>query len=199
MDKAINGEEKEEEECLKDIYQYNEINVLVKGFFLLDNDIKKLYNNLKSIHNNINIVILNANIVFGIEHIFGILKIINEEIKRKEERGIKNFDVEFLLRICYTSQISHAFQLLSDNKTNDFICILFSKSLSDIKKIYIDLKNYGEEDVSNSLIQISESKKLNILKLFFNKDLKDIGNLSIIKDDLKFRNFLIERSAIVLK
>lgn len=188
-----------EEEYLKDVYQYDEINVLVKGFFLLDNDIKKLYNSLKSIHNDINIVIVNANIVFGIEHIFGILKIINEEIKRKEERGIKNFDVEFLLRICYTSQISYAFQLLNDNKTNDFIFILFSKNLTDIKKIYIDLKNYGKEDTSNSLIQISESKKLNILKLFFNKDLKDLGNLSIINDDLEFQNFLIERSAIVLK
>jgi tRNA threonylcarbamoyladenosine modification (KEOPS) complex Cgi121 subunit len=198
LNKAINGKEKEEE-YLKDIYQYDEINVLVKGFFLLDNDIKKLYNSLKSIHNDINIVIVNANIVFGIEHIFGILKIINEEIKRKGERGIKNFDVEFLLRICYTSQISYAFQLLNDNKTNDFIFILFSKNLTDIKKIYIDLKNYGEEDISNSIIQISESKKLNILKLFFNKHLNDLRNLSIIKDDLKFQNFLIERSAIVLK
>jgi tRNA threonylcarbamoyladenosine modification (KEOPS) complex Cgi121 subunit len=198
LDKSINGKEMEEE-YLKDVYQYDEINVLVKGFFLLDNDIKKLYNSLKSIHNDINIVIVNANIVFGIEHIFGILKIINEEIKRKEERGIKNFDVEFLLRICYTSQISYAFQLLNDNKTNDFIFILFSKNLTDIKKIYIDLKNYGKEDTSNSLIQISESKKLNILKLFFNKDLKDLGNLSIINDDLEFQNFLIERSAIVLK
>jgi tRNA threonylcarbamoyladenosine modification (KEOPS) complex Cgi121 subunit len=198
LDKSINGKEMEEE-YLKDVYQYDEINVLVKGFFLLDNDIKKLYNSLKSIHNDINIVIVNANIVFGIEHIFGILKIINEEIKRKEERGIKNFDVEFLLRICYTSQISYAFQLLNDNKTNDFIFILFSKNLTEIKKIYIDLKNYGKEDTSNSLIQISESKKLNILNLFFNKDLKDLGNLSIINDDLKFQNFLIERSAIVLK
>jgi tRNA threonylcarbamoyladenosine modification (KEOPS) complex Cgi121 subunit len=198
LDKSINGKEMEEE-YLKGVYQYDEINVLVKGFFLLDNDIKKLYNSLKSIHNDINIVIVNANIVFGIEHIFGILKIINEEIKRKEERGIKNFDVEFLLRICYTSQISYAFQLLKDNKTNDFIFILFSKNLIDIKKIYINLKNYGKEDTSNSLIQISESKKLNILKLFFNKDLKDLGNLSIINDDLKFQNFLIERSAIVLK
>jgi tRNA threonylcarbamoyladenosine modification (KEOPS) complex Cgi121 subunit len=198
LDKTNNGEEKEEE-YLKDIYQYDEINVLVKGFFLLDNDIKKLYNSLNSIHNDINIVIVNANIVFGIEHIFGILKIINEEIKRKEKREIKNFDIEFLLRICYTNQISSAFQLLSDNKTNDFICILFSKSLSNIKKIYIDLKNYGEEDISNSLVQMSETKKLNILKLFFNKDLKDLGNLAIIKDNLKFQNFLIERSAIVLK
>jgi tRNA threonylcarbamoyladenosine modification (KEOPS) complex Cgi121 subunit len=198
LNKAINGKEKEEE-YLKDIYQYDEINVLVKGFFLLDNDIKKLYNSLKSIHNDINIVIVNANIVFGIEHIFGILKIINEEIKGKGKRGIKNFDVEFLLRICYTSQISYAFQLLNDNKTNDFIFILFSKNLTDIKKIYLDLKNYGEEDISNSLIQISEFKKLNILKLFFNKDLNDLGNLSIIKDDLKFQNFLIERSAIVLR
>jgi tRNA threonylcarbamoyladenosine modification (KEOPS) complex Cgi121 subunit len=198
LDKAVNGEERKEE-YLKDIYQYDEFNVLIKGFYLVDNNLKKLYDNLKAIHNDINIVIVNANIVFGIEHIFGILKIINEEIKRKEEREIKNFNVEFLLRICYTNQISHAFQLLSDNKTNDFICILFSKSLSNIKKIYIDLKNYGDEDISNSLIQISEAKKLHILRLFYNKDLKDVENLSIIKDDLKFQNFLIERSAIVLK
>ncbi len=198
MDKADNGEEKKVE-YLKDIYQYEELNILIKGFFLLDNDIKKLYDNLKSIHKDINIVIVNANIVFGIEHIFGILKIINEEIKRNEKREIKNFDVEFLLRICYTNQISYAFQLLSDNKTNDFICILFSKSLSNIKKAYIDLKNYGEEDIPNSLIQTSEAKKLHILRLFFKKDLKDLGNSFIIKDDLKFQNFLIERSAIVLK
>ncbi len=169
------NDEVEEEEGFKDIYQCEELKVLVKGFFLLDNDIKKLYDKIRSIHKDVNLVIVNANIVFGLDHIFGIIKIINEEIKRKEEREIKNFDIEFLLRICYTDQISYAFQMVNDNKSNNsFICILFSKCLTDIKNAYIDLKNYGKEDYDNTLVQISKAKKLYILKLFFNKDLKDL-------------------------
>ncbi len=196
----MNKEEEElEKTYFKDIYQYEELNVLAKGFFLLDNNIKKLYDHLKSNHKDIDIVIVNSNIVFGLEHILGIMRIINEEIRRKGERGIKNFDVEFLLRICYTNQISYAFRLLSDNKTNEFICILFSKSLSNIKKAYVDLKNYGKEDNTNTLIQISDAKKQHILRLFFNKDFNDVCYLSIIKDDERFQKYLVERSAICLK
>jgi tRNA threonylcarbamoyladenosine modification (KEOPS) complex Cgi121 subunit len=184
------------EEHINSIYHYGELKVLVKGYFLLDNNIKKLYDNLKSKHKNINIVIVNSNIVFGIEHIFGIMKVINEEMKRNEEREIRNFDIEFLLRICYTNQISNALEILNENKNNNFICILFSKYLSNVEHVYADLRKYGKED--NNLIQISEEKKLQILNLFFKKDLKDSDNW-IIKDDHKFQKFLIERATIALK
>ncbi len=80
-------------ENIKDIHTYGEIKVLVSGFFLLDNNIKKLYDSLKANHKETNIVIVNSNIVFGLEHIFGIIKIINEEMKLKVHREIKNFDV----------------------------------------------------------------------------------------------------------
>ncbi len=184
------------EKNIKDIHNYGEIKVLVKGFFLLDNNIKKLYDNLKVNHRDTNIVIVNSNIVFGLEHILGIIKIINEEMKLKMPREIKNFDVEFLLRICYTNQILNAFQVLNDNKNNNFVCILFSKCFLNIEQAYIDLKNHGKEN--NDLIQISEAKKLHIIKLFFKKDLKDLDTI-FIKDDQKFQKFLIERSAIALK
>ncbi len=189
------------EEYLKDVYQFGDLKVLIKGFFLLDNNIKKLYDDLKAAHKDTNIAIVNSNIVFGLGHIFGIIKIINEEMKSKEEREIKNLDIEFLLRICYTNQILYAFQVLNDDKSNNdnsFICILFSKYLSNIKNTYIDLKNCGKEDNTNTLIQISEAKKLHILKIFFNQDIKDLDNISVIKDDHKFQKFLIERSAISL-
>ncbi len=194
------NDEVEVEEGFNDIYQCEELKVLVKGFFLFDNDIKKLYDKIRSIHKDVYLVIVNANIVFGLDHIFGIMKIINEEIKRKEEKDIKNFDIEFLLRICYTDQISYAFQMVNDNKSNNsFICILFSKCLTSIKNAYIDLKNYGKEDYDNTLIQISKAKKLYILKLFFDKNLKDLDLLYILKDNFEFQKFLIERSAIALK
>jgi len=190
------GEAGERERDIEGIYHYGELKVLVKGFFLFDNNIKKLYDYLKSKHKNINIVIVNSNVVFGIEHIFGILNIINEEIKRKEEREIKNLDIEFLLRICYTNQISNALEILNENKNNNVVCILFSKYLSNIERAYGDLKNYGKED--NGLIQLSDDKKLQIIKLFFKKDLKN-SDIFIIKDGHKFQKFLIERAAIALK
>ena len=186
-------EEGKEEGRIKDMYDYGELKVLIKGFFLIDNNIRKLYDILKSNHKDVNIVIVNSNIVFGLEHVFGILRIIHTEMEIGKQREIKNFEIEFLLRICYTDQISNAFKILDDNKNYSFICILFSKSLSSVKDTYIQLKNFGIE--SSDLIQTSEAKKLHILEVFFKKDVKDSNN-QFIKDDQKFQQLLIERSAI---
>lgn len=184
------------EENIKDIGIYGETKVLVRGFSLLDNNIKKLYDILKSDHKETNIVIVNSNIVFGLEHIFGIIRIINEEMRVKAHREITNYDVEFLLRICYTNQILSAFKILNDSKNNNFVCILFSKCISNVEHAYMDLKGYGKEN--NDLLKISHAKKLHIINLFFKKDLKDM-NTALINDDLKFQKFLIERAAIALK
>jgi tRNA threonylcarbamoyladenosine modification (KEOPS) complex Cgi121 subunit len=186
-------EEGKAERLIKDMYDYGELKVLIKGFFLLDNNIRKLYGILKSNHKDVNIVIVNSNIVFGLEHVFGILRIIHTEMEIGKQREIKNFEIEFLLRICYTDQISNAFKILEDNKNYNFICILFSKSLCSVKDTYTQLKNLGIEN--NDLIQTSEAKKLHILEVFFKKDVKDSNN-QFIKDDQKFQQFLIERSAI---
>jgi tRNA threonylcarbamoyladenosine modification (KEOPS) complex Cgi121 subunit len=187
--------EGKEERLIKDLYNYGELKVLIKGFFLLDNNIRKLYGALKSDHKDVNIVIVNSNIVFGLEHVFGILRIIHTEMEIGKQREIKNFEIEFLLRICYTDQISNAFKILEDNKNYSFICILFSKNLSSVKDTYTQLKNLGIEN--SDLIQTSEAKKLHILEVFFKKDVKDSNN-QFIKDDQKFQQFLIERSAIAI-
>lgn len=183
-------------EKIKDIRSYGETKVLVRGFLLLDNNIKKLYDSLKADHKETNIVIVNSNIVFGMEHILGIIRIINEEMRLKTHREITNFDVEFLLRICYTNQILSAFKILNDSKNNNFVCILFSKCISNIEHAYTDLKKYGKEN--DDLLQISQAKKLHIINLFFKKDIKDM-NMTLVNDDLKFQKFLIERAAIALK
>jgi tRNA threonylcarbamoyladenosine modification (KEOPS) complex Cgi121 subunit len=114
-------------------------------------------------------------------------------MKIGKQREIKNFEIEFLLRICYTDQISNAFKILDDNKNYNFICILFSNSLASVKDAYAQLKNFGNEN--SDLIQTSEAKKMHILEVFFKKEVKDSNN-QFIKDDQKFQQFLIERSAI---
>jgi tRNA threonylcarbamoyladenosine modification (KEOPS) complex Cgi121 subunit len=205
-----------------DLYQFEDLKILVKEFYTLDSDIKGIYDNIKFKIKDINIVIVNPNIVFGLEHILGIIKIINEKIKSKEKREIKNLDIEFLLRICYTDQIANAFQKLNENKDknnnnyNSFICILFSKNASDIENALKYLKKYNQQEnalkekkqkdevkdrIINTkpLIEISDQKKQFILKLFFKKELEDINELFFIKDNFKFQKFLIERAAIALK
>jgi len=204
-----------------DLYQCEDLKILVKEIYILDINIKKIYNDIKFKYKDINIVIVNPNIVFGLEHILSIIKIINGKMKRNKKREIKNLDIEFLLRICYTDQIANAFQKLNDakdknNKDSEFICILFSKDPSDIENALKDLKKYDlqenalkekkpEDEVNNrtiktdSLIEISNRKKQYILKNLFKKELEDVNELFFIKDNFKFQKFLIERAAIALK
>jgi tRNA threonylcarbamoyladenosine modification (KEOPS) complex Cgi121 subunit len=204
-----------------DLYQFEELKILVKEFYALDSNVKRIYDDIKLKYKDINIVMVNPNIVFGLEHILSILKIINEKIKRKDKREIKNLDIEFLLRICYTDQIDNAFQKLNNDKDknnnhNSFVCILFSKNSSDIENALKDLRKYYRQEntleekkpkyevkdraiKTNSLIEISDQKKQYILKLFFKKELEDVKELFFIKDNFKFQKFLIERAAISLK
>jgi len=204
-----------------DLHQCEDLKILVKEIYILDINIKKIYNDIKFKYKDINIVIVNPNIVFGLEHILSIIKIISGKIKRNKKREIKNLDIEFLLRICYTDQIANAFQKLNDtkdkiNKDSEFICILFSKNSSDIENALKDLKKYDlqenalkekkpEDGVNNrtiktdSIIEISNRKKQYILKNLFKKELEDVNELFFIKDNFKFQKFLIERAAIALK
>jgi len=204
-----------------DLHQCEDLKILVKEIYILDINIKEIYNDIKFKYKDINIVIVNPNIVFGLEHILSIIKIISGKIKRNKKREIKNLDIEFLLRICYTDQIANAFQKLNDakdknNKDSEFICILFSKNPSDIENALKDLKKYDlqenalkekkpEDEVNNrtiktdSLIEISNRKKQYILKNLFKKELEDVNELFFIKDNFKFQKFLIERAAIALK
>lgn len=47
-----------------------------------DTEVKKIYRELKSLDNKLDIVFIDSRLVLNFEHIYGILKIINEEKKR---------------------------------------------------------------------------------------------------------------------
>ncbi|MGN6821802.1 MAG: hypothetical protein ACTHJ7_03340, partial [Candidatus Nitrosocosmicus sp.] len=190
------------------IYQCDDLTVFINYITLLDIRVGDLYDLIKAKFKNINIVFINPDFIFGLDHILGIIRIIKENSKREEKGIIKNSDIEFLLRICYTNQISTAFEKLEhckrsgDNNNNSFIYILFSKSLSDIENASTFTEGYdaGENTkIINTLIGMSDKKKAFILKLFFNKELKDVRELFFIEDNNKFQKFLLERAAISLR
>ncbi|MGN6613578.1 MAG: hypothetical protein ACTHKC_00880, partial [Candidatus Nitrosocosmicus sp.] len=94
------------------IYQCDDLNVFINYITLLDIRVGDLYDLIKAKFKNINIVFINPDFIFGLDHILGIIRIIKENSKREEKGIIKNSDIEFLLRICYTNQISTAFEKL---------------------------------------------------------------------------------------
>ena len=99
-----------------------------------DTDVRNIYDKIKSEDKTINIIFVNSKLVYGFDHILGILKIINEEEKRNIKSNIKNVEIEFLLRICYTNQIKDALKSnFGDSKNKTFVVVLISKIGSEIE------------------------------------------------------------------
>lgn len=176
--------------------QYDEFIVSVKGFILIDSDIKKLYDSLKSNYKDVNVTIINANLVYGFNHLNGVLKIIDEEKRRRCNIQIKNIEIEFLLRMCYTNQITKALKINQlEEQNKNFVFVLFANNKNSISNIFNTIGQIGTE--ANELILATEAKKSYIIDLFFKDKIKD-RNIPIIKDDGKFIKFLVERAAIAM-
>jgi len=179
-------------------YEYNNFKAMIIGIRLHNNTkLKDLYDKIKSNNKNANIILVNASLIYGLEHIKGILRIINEEITRKNSVLIKNKEIEFLLRLCHTKQISNAFKIINDtNIDNNIVVILFANDLASLKTVFEEIKINGIED--NNLINSSNVKKIKMTKLFLDKYFKD-KDRDLFIDDKKFLNLLIERSALAIE
>lgn len=135
-------------------------------------------------------------LVYGIDHLVGILKVINEEDKRKIKSNIKNIEIEFLLRICYTNQIKYALNSNFGNiKNKNYVVVLISKSDSKLSKALVSFTSFGIED--SNLLDPSSIKKDHILNYFF-KDRFKGNNYLLLNNEEKYLKFLIEKAAICI-
>ena len=172
------------------------LKAIIVGFSFFDSDIKKIYDKLKSEHKSVNIIFVNSKLVYGWDHVFGILKIINEEKKRNIKMNIKNVEIEFLLRICYTNQIKDALSAnFGDDKNKSFVVVLVSTLANKLSNTLGTLRSYGNED--SNLIISDTLKKHYILNYFFKDKFKDNSHL-LLNNDEKYLKFLVERAAICI-
>jgi tRNA threonylcarbamoyladenosine modification (KEOPS) complex Cgi121 subunit len=126
----------------------------------------------------------------------GILKIINEEDKRNIKSIIKNVEIEFLLRICYTNQIEYAIKSnFGDTKNKNFVVVLISKLEDKLGNIRDLLMPFGIEN--SNLISPDDIKKDFILKYFFKDRFKGNYHL-LLNNEEKYLKFFIEKAAISL-
>lgn len=179
------------------IINFGAIKVIIKGFNFFDSDVKKIYDKTKIKVNDVSIIFINSNLVFGLDHLTGILKIINDEKKRNSKSQIKNLEIGFLLRICYTNQIKDALKAnFGDKKNKAYVIILISNDNNQLLSAYNSVSIHGTED--SHLMFLNESKKNHIINLFFKDKFKDQSN-PLIKGEEKFTKFLVERAAVSLK
>ena len=194
--------------------------VFMVTFF--DSNVKRVYEEIKTkpAYNKTDLVFLRSHLVFGLEHIVGIMKILNERKKRNSISDIKNIEIEFLMRVCCTDQISEALKINFGDKSNkDYVVIILSDDDQKLKDIQREFERYGTvvsnnntktksdsgnnsyqkmEDKNDDLIAADNTKKEFIIDMFFKEKIKD-PNAELFKSDAKFLKFLIERAAISLR
>lgn len=178
------------------IINMDSLKAIIVGFCFSDAYVKNTYDEIKSEDKTIHIIFVNSKLVYGIDHILGILRIINEEEKRSIKSNIKNVEIEFLLRICYTNQIKDALKAnFGDSKNKAFVVVLISKLGDKLSNTLDTLRSYGIED--SNLISPSTSKKDYILNYFFKDKFKGNSRL-LLNNEEKYLKFLIEKAAISL-
>jgi len=169
---------------------------IIAGFSFFENDVRNIYDRVKSEDKTINIIFVNSKLVYGFDHLIGILRIINEEEKRHIKSNIKNVEIEFLLRICYTNQIKDALNAnFGDSENKSFVAVLISKFGNKLSNTLHILMHYGIED--SSLIGPNTTKKNYILNYFFKNKFKFDSHL-LLNNEEKYLKFLIEKAAISL-
>ena len=136
---------------------------------------------------------INAKAAFGIDHLLGVLKITLECQKRNITISMKP-EIDLLLRVSLTNQISLAINRTGLKRNNPAVIIAYS---TDKEKV-INLSNKIVKmvpHIDNTVLKITKESRDHILELInTNKQTR------ILVGDYRFlTDYLIEQSALVMK
>ena len=145
---------------------------------------------LRNILQGVSIQALDANIVYGIEHIDEVLKITLEAINRKITFANKA-EIDLLLRLSYTNQISMAVKYAGLKNGSPGCFVFFSKDKTKVSKAKSYIENMFS-DKDNTIINASTIKRKMISE--------QIGiSSNKLFDDQTFIRYLIERACLIMK
>jgi tRNA threonylcarbamoyladenosine modification (KEOPS) complex Cgi121 subunit len=154
----------------------------------------QLIDDLRKISDVVYIQAVEPNIVYGINHILGILKITLESEKRKII-FTNRIEMDFLLRLVCTDQISSALKYGGIKNGLQACFVIFSKDRKELLKVsrHIQKLFFIHHDApNNSLLKHTKAKK----KLISN----NIGlTAAKIFDNRKFVKYLLERGALITR
>jgi tRNA threonylcarbamoyladenosine modification (KEOPS) complex Cgi121 subunit len=154
----------------------------------------QLIDDLRRISDVVHIQAVEPNIVYGINHILGILKVTLES-ERRNITFTNRIEMDFLLRLVCTDQISSALKYGGIKNGLQACFVIFSKDRKELLKVsrhvqkLFFIHHYTD---NNSLLKPTEAKK----KLISN----NIGlTTAKIFDNRKFVKYLLERGALITR
>jgi tRNA threonylcarbamoyladenosine modification (KEOPS) complex Cgi121 subunit len=173
------------------IYRLDDIFASIIGIQAIQiKDTEKIIDDLRHISNKVILQAIDANIVYGIEQIIEVLKITLECEKRKIMVASKP-EMDLLLRLSCTNQISRALRYGGLKNNTDSCFIIFSKDKRELLKVMDYIQRSFE--VNNAILKSSKAKR----KLISH----NIGltTTSKIFNDRHFMRYLLERASLITK
>ena len=174
-----------------EIYQLDDIFASIIGIQAIQiKDTGKIIDDLHHISNKVILQAIDANIVYGIEQIIEVLKITLECEKRKIMVASKP-EMDLLLRLSCTNQISRALRYGGLKNNTDSCFIIFSKDKRELLKVMDYIQRSFE--VNNTILKSSKAKRKMISH--------NIGltTTSKIFNDRHFMRYLLERASLITK
>jgi len=174
----------------KQIYKLGDTFISIIGTQAIKaKDTGKVIDDLRRVSNKVSLQAIDANIVYGIEYLIEVLKITLESERRKIMIANKP-EIDLLLRLSYTNQISLALKYagLKNNSCGCFV--IFSKDKSQLLKLRNNIESLFE--VNNVVLRPSKTKREMISYR--------IGLISnVIFNDSTFTRYLFERASLITK
>ncbi|HEY9387724.1 MAG TPA: KEOPS complex subunit Cgi121 [Nitrososphaeraceae archaeon] len=158
-------------------------------------DIREFLNKIRNMSDRVHIQAINANAVYGIKHILGVLKITLEN----ESRGMiisSKAEIDFLLRMSYTNQISLAIENVGLKKFLPSCVIIYSKDKKELIRIR-DVIVKLLQNVDNRILESNEKKWRFIFHMIGLK--KNQNSLALTQNKNLLTSYFIERAALVMK
>lgn len=152
----------------------------------------KLVEQLRRRFENVYIQAFNSEVIFGLQHVVEDLKITLEALKR-EIMVANRPELDLLLRISCTSQISKAISHAGIKSGKCACFVIFSKNKRDLLKAQsYALQSLPEFD-NSELTNDASTRNILATKLGFK------SNSYFLEDDSEFLKYLIERAALITK
>jgi len=161
--------------------------VLIIGIRSVEGNAGKLVDRLRSEHKNLSIQALQADAVYGTEHPLEILRM-TLEIEKRKIMLANSPEVEFLLRLACTDQISEAIERVGLKSGAAGCFVVFSQNREELGRFSDWIQIHFEVD--DSTLEPSSQKKAALTKAL---------RLKTNLDDDTFLKHLLERAAILVK
>jgi tRNA threonylcarbamoyladenosine modification (KEOPS) complex Cgi121 subunit/molybdopterin converting factor small subunit len=161
--------------------------VSIIGVQMVAEEPGKVVDRLRAQRGSVSIQAVNAGAVYGAGHMLGVLRVALEAEKRKIMLANKR-ETELLLRLACTDQISEAMNRAGLKKDAPGCFVAFSKDSKALRRFYDQIAS--EFKIDDSVFGPSKEKKA-LLAILLGVDVKF--------DDSEFLQYLLERSAIMVK